>query len=186
MSTLHPPEHRYEQVYYQTKPPPTLLLEQQQQPQRQLYNLSIQQTPQLQEQQQLHHLLHQQHQLPYQPVDSTTVWHSGLSPHPCQFCLMPNNVKKCYGCNHDFANKYRYPPDKIIVRYTDRRIQGLDNNGAVQYGTDFTNTYYHCDFSHIAKTNPYFDGTVYASLQLHLTADQQSVIMAGKLKVQFC
>ena len=169
-------------------------LERQQQLQRQLHDLRLQQTPQqdqLQEQQeqkfeQLQQQQQQQQQLPYQPVDSTTVWHSGLSPHPYQICLMQNNVKKCYGCNQDFAYKYRCPPHNIIVRHTDRRTRGLDNNGAIQYGAEFTNTYYHCDFSHIAKKNPYFDGTVYASSQLYLTPDQQSVIMAGKLKVKFC
>jgi hypothetical protein len=200
MPSLHPQQqqyykHQYAQGYYQAQPQPTLLLERQQQLQRQLHDLRLQQTPQqdqLQEQQeqQFEQLQQQQQQqqqqLPYQPVDSTTVWHSGLSPHPYQICLMQNNVKKCYGCNQDFAYKYRCPPHNIIVRHTDRRIRGLDNNGAIQYGADFTNTYYHCDFSHIAKKNPYFDGTVYASSQLYLTPDQQSVIMAGKLKVKFC
>ena len=195
MSTLHLQrqqyQHQYVQGYYQAPPQPTLLQDQQQQLQQQLHNLRLQQRPpqhQLQEskEQQFEQLQQLQQQLSYQPIYSTAVWHSGLSPHPYQICLMQNNVKKCYGCNQDFTCKYRCPPHNIIVHHTDRRIRGIDNNGVLQYGADFTNTYYHCEFSHIAKKNPYFDGTVYASSQMYLTPDQQSVIIAGNLKIKFC
>jgi hypothetical protein len=108
---------------------------------------------------------------------------------------MQNNVKKCYGCNQDFTytNTVQHHCSTTAQHHCSsywfiliEEFGVWINNGAIQYGADFTNTYYHCDFSHIAKKNPYFDGTVYASSQLHLTPDQQSVIMAGKLKVTFC
>jgi hypothetical protein len=89
MPTVHPEQQQYKpqyaQGYYQAQPQPTLLLKRQQPLQRQLHDLRLQQTPQqdqLQEQQEQQFeqpLQQQQQQLPYQPVDSTTVWHSELS-----------------------------------------------------------------------------------------------------------
>lgn len=100
-------------------------------------------------------------------------------------CIMQNNIKKCYGCNQDFADKYRCHPQNVIVRHVDRRIRGLTNDGTIHYGTDFAKTYYHCEFSHIAKKTPHFDGIVYLNPQLPLSPEQQCVVMAGNLMVKF-
>ncbi len=46
-------------------------------------------------------------------------WHAGMSAHPYTLCILPSNVKKCYGCGDDFIDKYRLPPCNIIVKHMD-------------------------------------------------------------------
>ncbi|KAK3747909.1 hypothetical protein QZH41_010212 [Actinostola sp. cb2023] len=132
---------------------------------------------------------HQQqrpYQVPHMSQQSgASLWHSGLSPYRYELSPMQNSINKCYGCNQDFAEKYRIHPYDIIVRHVDRRIRGLGADGTIQYGVDFANTYYHCDINHIRKKKPYFDGMVYASSQLPLSPEQQFVIMTGGLTVRF-
>ena len=47
-------------------------------------------------------------------------WYSGWSPYQYEVCLLPNSAKKCYGCNQDFADKYRQEPHNVVIRHTDR------------------------------------------------------------------
>ena len=51
-----------------------------------------------------------------QTTQSNEQWHSGMSPFPYEIVLLPNNVRKCYGCGNDFAKKYRKPPFNLIVK----------------------------------------------------------------------
>lgn len=44
-------------------------------------------------------------------------WHSGMSPHHYEIVFLPNNVKKCYGCGNEFADKYRAAPFNTIVKH---------------------------------------------------------------------
>lgn len=111
-------------------------------------------------------------------------WHSGWSPYQYEVCLLPNSAKKCYGCNQDFADKYRQEPHNVVIRHTDRRIRGKDLDGKSQFNYDFTNTYYHCHFDHISRKNPFFDGKVCCSAQLKLTPEQESVIINAGLYVE--
>jgi hypothetical protein len=110
-------------------------------------------------------------------------WHSGLSPYQYEICLLPNMAKKCYGCNQEFAEKYRKEPFNVVIRHTDRRIKGIGPDKTIQYSTDFTNTYYHCDANHIARKNPLFDGNLYLDAKLSLTPEQQMVILNGGFRV---
>ena len=60
-----------------------------------------------------------------------------------------------------FDEKFRQPPENIVVKHVDRRVVRRDGNtGALVYSTDFTNTYYHPIPSHIRRKNPVFDGRV--------------------------
>ena len=77
-------------------------------------------------------------------------WHSGWSPYQYEVCLLPNSAKKCYGCNQDFADKYRQEPHNVVIRHTDRRIRGKDLDGNIQFNSDFTHTYYHCNIGHVS------------------------------------
>ena len=112
-------------------------------------------------------------------------WHSGMSPYRYEVCIMQNNIKKCYGCNHEFVDTYRCHPQNVIIRHVDKRIRGLTNDGSILYGADFAKTYYHCKFSHISMKNPYFDRIVYLNPQLLLSAEQQCVLMSGNLTVKY-
>ena len=94
-------------------------------------------------------------------------WHSGMSPHQYEIVLLPNNVKKCYGCGNNFAEKYRSPPFNLIVRHMDRRVvKKCEHTGMLIYSKDFSNTYYHLVRLHIARKNPVFAGLAFISQDL--------------------
>lgn len=106
-----------------------------------------------------------------QPAAGT--WHSGMSPHPYHLVALRTNVKKCYGCGALFAEKFRQPPYNIVVKHVDRRVVRKDGNtGALVYSTDFTNTYYHPNPSHIKRKNPSFDGSVLIDPGTHQSLDE--------------
>ena len=96
-----------------------------------------------------------------------TTWHSGMSPYPYQLILYPTGVSRCYGCNQDFADKYKVPPNNVIVRHNDRRIRGKDVNGQVYHNDTFSFAYYHANRLHIEKKNPTFNGEVLISAALY-------------------
>ena len=111
-------------------------------------------------------------------------WHSGWSPYQYEVCLLPNSAKKCYGCNQDFADKYRQEPHNVVIRHTDRRIRGKDLDGNIQFNSDFTHTYYRCNIGHITRKNPFFNGKVCCSAQLKLTPEQESVIINAGMYIE--
>ena len=79
-----------------------------------------------------------------QTTQSNEQWHSGMSPFPYGVVLLPNNVRKCYGCGNDFAEKYRKPPFNLIVKHVDRRIiKKCEQTGQLVFSNDYNNTYYH-------------------------------------------
>ena len=115
-------------------------------------------------------------------------WHSGCSPHKYELVELPPNVKKCYGCGSEFAEKYKCSPNNVIVRHCDRRLMRRDERtGLFQYSPDYTNTYYHLDFSHIQRKNPLFNGKVYLQFEKYQTFDprQRDVINQCNLEVNF-
>jgi len=77
------------------------------------------------------------------------MWHSGLSPHPYELVILPNNVKVCYGCGSPFTPEYRYTPKNVVIRHKDRRFIRRGENSQPVYSVDFQNTYYHLDVNHI-------------------------------------
>ena len=86
-------------------------------------------------------------------------WHSGMSPHQYEIVLLPNNVRKCYGCGNDFAEKYRKPPFNLIVRHFDRRVvKRSEQTGMLVFSNNYSNTYYHLLKLHIMRRNPVFTG----------------------------
>ena len=108
----------------------------------------------------------------FQPSAAAGTWHSGLSPHSYYLVALPTNVKKCYGCGDMFAEKFRQAPHNIVVKHVDRRVVRRDDNtGALVYSTDFTNTYYHPNPTHIRGKNPVFDGRVLIDLGTYQSLD---------------
>ena len=74
-----------------------------------------------------------------QTTQSNEQWHSGMSPFPYEILLLPNNVRKCYGCGNDFAEKYRKPPFNLIVKHVDRRIiKKCEQTGRLVFSHDYT------------------------------------------------
>lgn len=101
-------------------------------------------------------------------------WHSGMSPFPYEVVLLPNNVRKCYGCGNDFADKYRKPPFNLIVKHMDRRvIRKCEQTGRLVFSHDFNNTYYHLVALHILRKNPTFAGVATISRELFSTLDDR-------------
>ena len=89
-------------------------------------------------------------------------WHSGYSPHRYELVTLPGNVKKCYGCGAEFTDKHRSPPYNIVVKHVDRRLVRRDERtGNFLFSADYSNTYYHLDFAHIQRKNPFFNGQVF-------------------------
>lgn len=87
---------------------------------------------------------------------------------------LSQNVKKCYGCGSDFAEKFRHSPLNIIVRHRDRRLMGRDERtGQFQYSADYSNTYYHLDVGHIQRKNPPYNGKVYIGVEKYQTMDSE-------------
>ena len=78
--------------------------------------------------------------------------------------ILPTNVRRCYGCNCEFVDKYRQEPYNIIVKHVDRRIVQKDPvTHSYVYSPDFSNTYYHPISYHIRRKkpkNPLFSGSV--------------------------
>jgi hypothetical protein len=71
------------------------------------------------------------------------------------------NVRRCYGCNCEFVDKYRQEPYNIIVKHVDRRIVQKDpvtHSYVYSNSPDFSNTYYHPISYHIRRKNPLFIG----------------------------
>ena len=104
-----------------------------------------------------------------------------MSPYRYEVCIIQDNIQKCYGCNQLFGERHCCPPQNVIIRHVDRRFRGVTNEGKINYATDFSNTYYHCAFAHVARKNPTFDGIVYLDPQVLLSADQTCVLMSGNL-----
>ena len=98
---------------------------------------------------------------------------------------MQNNIKRCYGCNHEFTHTYHFHSQNVIIHHVDKRIRGLTDDGSILYGADFAKTYYHCKFSYISMKNQYFDGIVYLNPQLLLSTEQQCFLMSGNLAVKY-
>ena len=72
-----------------------------------------------------------------------------------------------------FAEKFRQAPHNIVVKHVDRRVVRRDDNtGALVYSTDFTNTYYHPNPTHIRRKNPVFDGRVLIDLGTYQSLDE--------------
>ena len=91
-------------------------------------------------------------------------WHSGYSPHRYEVVTLPGNVKKCYGCGAEFTDRNRSPPYNIVVKHVDRQLVRRDERtGNFLFSADYSNTYYHLDFAHIQRKNPFFNGKVFLS-----------------------
>lgn len=49
-----------------------------------------------------------------------------------------------------------------MVKHVDRRlVQRDEQKGNFLFSADYSNTYYHLDFSHIQCKNPFFNGQVF-------------------------
>ena len=106
-------------------------------------------------------------------------WHSGRSPHAYEIVLLQPNVKKCYGCEAEFVERFRHPPNNLIVKHLDKRVTGKSSDGQLVYRTDFSNTYYHPSSLHIKRKNPTFNGIVLIDNALFNSLDlQQRQVMS--------
>ena len=113
-------------------------------------------------------------------------WHSGYSPHRYELVTLPGNVKKCYGCGAEFTDRQRSPPHNIVVKHVDRRLVRRDERtGNFLFSADYSNTYYHLDFSHIQRKNPFFTGQVFIAFDKlsSLNNSQCNIIENCNLKV---
>ncbi len=112
--------------------------------------------------------------LSQQTAHSNDQWHSGMSPFPYEVVLLPNNVRKCYGCGSDFADKYRKPPFNLIVKHVDKRVvRKCEQTGRLVFSHDFNNTYYHLVALHILRKNPTFAGVAIISHELYSTLSER-------------
>ena len=113
-------------------------------------------------------------------------WHSGYSPHRYELVTLPGNVKKCYGCGAEFTDRQRSPLHNIVVKHVDRRLVRRDERtGNFLFSADYSNTYYHLDFSHIQRKNPFFTGQVFIAFDKlsSLNNSQCNIIENCNLKV---
>lgn len=102
----------------------------------------------------------------------SNLWHSGLSPHPYELIVLPNNVRVCYGCGPLLKAEERSSPNNVVIRHFDHRFIGRDEStGQPVFSVDFKNTYYHLDVSHVRRKNPYFDGKVTVSIEQYHSFD---------------
>ena len=74
------------------------------------------------------------------------------------------------------------PRVDVVIRHTDRRIRGKDMDGAIQFTSDFTHMYYHCNISHISRTRSCFQ----LILGPYLTAWCVSLQSFGSDNLQHC
>ena len=113
-------------------------------------------------------------------VGNVATWHSGMSPHKYEVVTLTPSAKCCYGCGNSFSDKYRSPPYNLVVKHVDRRVTGKnDFTRQFIYSRDFLNAYYHLAKSPIQRKNPTFSGTVYISMDLHLSrlGEEQCAIL---------
>ena len=96
-----------------------------------------------------------------QITSTTGQWTTASSPYNYEIVILPTNALKCYGYSRPFAEKYRSPPENVVVKHRDRRIRGFDKDGRVTFGVDFQSTYYHLNPEHISQKNPSFNNHVY-------------------------
>ena len=123
-----------------------------------------------------------------QTTQSNEQWHSGMSPFPYEVVLLPNNVRKCYGCGNDFAEKYRKPPFNLIVKHVDGRIiKKCEQTGQLIFSNDYNNTYYHLVGLHVLCKNPALTGVAIISRELYSTLDerQQEILRECNINVIF-
>ena len=59
-------------------------------------------------------------------------WQPWMSPYAYEVVLLPNIVKKCYGCGSNFVEKYRSSPHNLVIKHMDRRIAGKDSFGQLR------------------------------------------------------
>ena len=59
----------------------------------------------------------------------SNLWHSGLSPHPCELIVLPNNVRVCYGCGSPFKAEERSSLNNVVIRNFDRRFRKFSFRG---------------------------------------------------------
>ena len=134
----------------------------------------------------------------YSPTSSTTTslssqvlqpshWHSGMSPYPYELIEFPGGgISKCYGCNQEFADRYKASPNNHIVRHRDRRIRGKDEQSNIVYNGNFTCSYYHPNRRHVEMKNLIFSGDVFVSNALYLklgTAKVATLSAASGLRI---
>ena len=99
------------------------------------------------------------------PVSQQMKWNSSMSTFQYKMVLLPNNVRKCYGCSQSSTDCYRHHPKNIFIRHRDRRITGKNISGDLTCSSDFQFTNYHLSRDHAVRkirnfeNNPY----VYAS-----------------------
>ena len=102
----------------------------------------------------------------------SNLWHSGLSPHPYELIVLPNNVRVCYGCGSLLKAEERSSPNNVVIRHFDRKFIRRDESmGQPVFSVDFKNTYYHLDVSHVRRKNPYFDGKVTVFIEQYHSFD---------------
>ena len=94
--------------------------------------------------------------------------------------------KKCYGCGSEFTDRHRSPPHNIMVKHVDRRLVRRDERtGNFLFSAYYSYTYYHLDFTHIQRKNPFFNGQVFISFHKlsSLNNFQCNIILNCNLKV---
>ena len=75
-------------------------------------------------------------------LEAASRWHPWMSPYGYEVILLPNMVKKCYGCGSKFVGKYRNSRFNLVIKHMDRRIAGKDSLGQSRYSVDFNNTFF--------------------------------------------
>lgn len=114
-------------------------------------------------------------------------WNSCWSPYRYEIVILPQNAKKCYGCNYEFSEKYRRSPHNLVIKHMDRRIRGKGPTGTILYSSDFTNTYYHPNLAHIQRKNAMFyeRHPVYISSNLYYSLDpiQHQILRSFQLNI---
>ena len=102
-------------------------------------------------------------------------WPSGMSPHPYELVPLPAKAQKCYGFGANFLNKYHSPPFNIVVRHMDRRvIRKNEQIGQLVHRSEYANTYYHTQPTHIRRKNPVFTRLVFVSPALYNSFDKST------------
>ena len=66
----------------------------------------------------------------------------------------------------------------ITLRHCDRRLmRRYERTGQFQYSADYSNSYYHFDFSHIRRKNSLYDVKVYIDCKIQtMDSGQRDVI----------
>ena len=114
-------------------------------------------------------------------------WYSGMSPYRYELIEFPTGASVCYGCSQEFADKYKSPPQNLIVRHKDKRIRAKGEFGQKFFNDYYSFTYYHPNRIYTQKKNPCFDDEVPITYDLYNLLGHEKILYlsaASGLKFQ--